>query len=110
MLAKQVLLCIDNPFLVRNMREFSAETRQIFPWAKAASLPSEFMTSRKTLHSKGLGETFSPSGKRRQLQPTNLCRTVTPHSHNVWLNLQLRTSIRVFAWQLPHLCQSSKSW
>ncbi|MEQ2160287.1 hypothetical protein GOODEAATRI_032059, partial [Goodea atripinnis] len=64
MLGKQVLLCIDNPFLVRNMREFSAETRQIFPWAKAASLPSEFMTSRKTLHSKGLGETFSPSGKR----------------------------------------------
>ncbi|KAK1893302.1 General transcription factor II-I repeat domain containing protein 2A [Dissostichus eleginoides] len=39
-LGKQVLLYIENPFLVRNVREFSAEAQQIFPWASAASLQS----------------------------------------------------------------------
>lgn len=42
-LGKQVLLCIDNPFLVRNVREFSSEAQQIFPWATAASLQSELI-------------------------------------------------------------------
>ncbi|XP_013856217.1 general transcription factor II-I repeat domain-containing protein 2 [Austrofundulus limnaeus] len=43
MLGKQVLLCIDNPFLVRNVKEFSAEAQQIFPWATAASLQGELI-------------------------------------------------------------------
>lgn len=42
-LGKQVLLCIDNPFLVRNVREFSSEAQQLFPWATAASLQSELI-------------------------------------------------------------------
>ncbi|XP_019748101.1 general transcription factor II-I repeat domain-containing protein 2-like [Hippocampus comes] len=42
-LGKQVLLFIDNPFLVRNVREFSAEAHQVFPWATPATLQNELI-------------------------------------------------------------------
>ena len=42
-LGKQVLLFIDNPFLVRNVREFSAEAHQVFPWATTATLQNEMI-------------------------------------------------------------------
>nr|XP_033936614.1 general transcription factor II-I repeat domain-containing protein 2A-like [Pseudochaenichthys georgianus] len=48
-LGKQVLLFIENPFLVRNVREFSAEAQQIFPWASAASLQSELIDLQENL-------------------------------------------------------------
>ncbi|KAK1903434.1 General transcription factor II-I repeat domain containing protein 2, partial [Dissostichus eleginoides] len=48
-LGKQVLLYIENPFLVRNVREFSAEAQQIFPWASAASLQSELIDLQENL-------------------------------------------------------------
>ncbi|KAF3859049.1 hypothetical protein F7725_021448, partial [Dissostichus mawsoni] len=40
---------IENPFLVRNVREFSAEAQQIFPWASAASLQSELIDLQENL-------------------------------------------------------------
>lgn len=42
-LGEQVLLCIGNPFLVRNVREFTSEAHQIFPWIPAAALQSELI-------------------------------------------------------------------
>ena len=42
-LGKQVLLFIDNPFLVRNVREFSAEAHTVFPWATPATLQNELI-------------------------------------------------------------------
>ena len=48
-LGKQVLLFNENPFLIRNVREFSAETQHIFPWASAASLQSELIDLQESL-------------------------------------------------------------
>ncbi|XP_072768354.1 general transcription factor II-I repeat domain-containing protein 2A-like [Nerophis lumbriciformis] len=42
-LGKQVLLFIENPFLIRNVSAFSAEAKQVFPWARAASLQTELI-------------------------------------------------------------------
>lgn len=42
-LGEQLQLFIINPFLVRNVRPFSAEAQQLFPWARAASLQSELI-------------------------------------------------------------------
>ncbi|XP_061882828.1 general transcription factor II-I repeat domain-containing protein 2-like isoform X2 [Entelurus aequoreus] len=42
-LGKQVLLFIENPFLIRNVSAFSAEAKQVFPWTRAASLQTELI-------------------------------------------------------------------
>ena len=48
-LGKQVLLFIENPSLIINVREFSAEAEHIFPWASAASLQSELIDLQESL-------------------------------------------------------------
>nr|XP_055069906.1 SCAN domain-containing protein 3-like [Misgurnus anguillicaudatus] len=40
---RQVLLCITSPFLVKNVEEFSKETKSIFSWANIASLQTELI-------------------------------------------------------------------
>ncbi|XP_056110235.1 SCAN domain-containing protein 3-like [Rhinichthys klamathensis goyatoka] len=42
-IGRQVLLCIPSPFLVKNVEEFSKETKSIFPWASMASLQTELI-------------------------------------------------------------------
>ncbi|MBN3302946.1 GT2D2 protein, partial [Amia calva] len=48
-LGKQVLLCMENPFLVKNIAEFSTEALKICPWASAASLQSELIELQENL-------------------------------------------------------------
>ncbi len=48
-LGKQVLLCIENPFLVKNIAEFSTEATKVFPWASAASLQTELIELQENL-------------------------------------------------------------
>jgi hypothetical protein len=48
-LGKQVLLCIENPFLVKNIQEFSIEALKVCPWASAASLQSELIELQENL-------------------------------------------------------------
>ena len=42
-LGNQILLCIGNPFLVRNLSEFTSEANQVFPWIQAAALQTELI-------------------------------------------------------------------
>ncbi|KAG2467552.1 MOG1 factor, partial [Polypterus senegalus] len=48
-LGKQVLLCIENPFLVKNIAEFSNEATKVFQWASAASLQTELIELQENL-------------------------------------------------------------
>ncbi|ROL47376.1 General transcription factor II-I repeat domain-containing protein 2B [Anabarilius grahami] len=48
-LGKQVLLCIENPFLVKNIAEFSTEAMKVFKWASAASLQTELIELQENL-------------------------------------------------------------
>ncbi|XP_061820754.2 SCAN domain-containing protein 3-like [Nerophis lumbriciformis] len=48
-LGKQVLLFIENPFLIRNVSVFSAEAKQVFPWARAASLQTELIDPQESV-------------------------------------------------------------
>ena len=48
-LGKQVLLCIENPFLVKNITEFSIEALKVYTWASAASLQSELIELQENL-------------------------------------------------------------
>ncbi|KAL2081690.1 hypothetical protein ACEWY4_023543 [Coilia grayii] len=48
-LGKQVLLFIENPFLVRNVTEFSHEALKVCPWACVASLQSELIDLQENL-------------------------------------------------------------
>lgn len=42
-LGQQVLLLIQNPFLIKDIREFSKEVQQTFKWAEAGSLQTEMI-------------------------------------------------------------------
>lgn len=81
-LGKQVLLCIDNPFLVRNVREFSSEAQQLFPWATAASLQSELIDLQENI-----------ALKESQCDVitfwTKMVTAANFPLHYVWLNLPL---------------------
>ncbi|KAL0161498.1 hypothetical protein M9458_045223 [Cirrhinus mrigala] len=48
-LGKQVLLCIENPFLVKSIAEFSTEAMKVFPWANAATLQTELIELQENL-------------------------------------------------------------
>lgn len=46
---KQVLLCIETAFLVRNVAEFPREAQNICPWDSAACLQTELTELRESL-------------------------------------------------------------
>lgn len=86
-LGKQVLLCIGNPFLVRNVTEFSIEGQRICPWVNTAALQTELIEFREN--------TFL---QEAHCDPVTLwtAEDSPPHPHLVCFNILLRKSI--FQW------------